>query len=270
MARFDYKKWVTENKYRIQPTMDGSGGMVNEQPQPCDSQWPSTSCHAFSKCISGLSDNSNLVITLGGGMSNPMFMYNEMCPNGCQQGDTIEDINGVFWIYDGVNPSAILQTAVTSNAGNGITSCVQGYECTAMNSPCTQGCWPIDNTVCYDDINDCDNNCWSVSGCIDPSANNYNTGANADCSGTIGGTDNSCCGYGYNCKIQTSPQDIGLKKAPPTGGERWEDDLETIDEWVGSSICKKAPPGTTGTYPDVASCKAGPCGPVLDTSTDER
>ena len=86
--------------------------------------------------------------------------------------------------------------------------------------------------------------CVLVNGCMDSTATNYDPSANVD--------DGSCF-HGYNCRRQTTPQDVGFKKAQPgsDGG---------IREWAGTDMCFEAAAGTTGTYPDLASCK-DECGP---------
>jgi len=247
MARFDYKKWITEQKYGkpSPPTNDKlepRGELNPRDPESAGrimltcaqiyanadfSTFSCTDsvdcCHRFSLCLNGASNNSEKPRAINGSQ-DPHIFYDRMCPNGCNIDDVMEDNVGNIWIYDG-NPD---DTA----------SPVPIYPHN-INYLAPASCTP------------------PIGGCIDPLANNENPNANADCQGVVGGTDTSCCGYGYKCHKRTSPQDHWWL------AKRSDDQAEIpLQEWAPTYVCIKEAPGNTlqsAQYPDKHSCKNSGC-----------
>jgi len=161
MAKFDYKKWVIENKLKNITLNEQRGGRrpnTGEAQVLCSVSDPSlATCYRFSECIGGQSDGSNLVRLLGSVFQNPDVFYNTMCPGGCAPGDVVEDTNGTKWIYEGTGVDVnMLITPQASLVGP--STCVM-----------------------------------SVMGCMDSGANNFNPSATVD--------DGSCAfGYDCNQK----------------------------------------------------------------------
>jgi len=161
MAKFDYKKWVIENKLKniiLNEQREGRRPNTGEAQILCSQSDPSlATCYRFSECIGGQSDGSNLVRLLGSVFQNPDVFYNTMCPSGCTPSDVVEDTNGTKWIYEGTGVDVnMLITPQASLVGP--STCVM-----------------------------------SVMGCMDSGANNFNPSATVD--------DGSCAfGYDCNQK----------------------------------------------------------------------
>ena len=102
MAEFNYKKWVTENKYGIQPTMDGvddSGGMMNEVMAPCDNaSGNNLGCETFKECGSTTSKAYHFAVG-NGSFSNTDF-YNWAQQPALGEVIEIEDSNGVLMLLE--------------------------------------------------------------------------------------------------------------------------------------------------------------------------
>jgi|TARA_R110000765_G_scaffold420555_1_gene525658 hypothetical protein len=250
MTRFDFKKWVVEHKHgkqslneqnmgdKFSTTRTRKGGRLPIPETACQAYTSDPSqCYRFSLCVNGQNDGSDKVVVMGGAFGIVTAFYNEMCPGGCQQNDVVEDSLGSKWIYEGTNiigATTISSPAITLVGPSTCTPPPTGFECTTLGQPCTP-CTPVDPANgCYATAQDCQNTCQTVvDGCMDMAATNFNPSAT---------NDDGTCFYGYNCRKQTSPQDVG------------------VNEWVGIDMCFEAPLGTTGTFPDLASC-SNVCGP---------
>jgi len=262
MAEFNYKKWVTENKYGIQPTIEGINGMLNEQPVPCDATSAGNlGCEIFQECgtttpyayhfmstnytntyfhqsfCSNPAIGEIVEIQEGGGGNILLLEY-----KGVVAGTLTLNLGGESsWNYNGnLGPT-------TPTPGTGCTPPIQyGWECPGPGQTCTQTCTPINNTTCHQNDTDCQNSsaCQNIDGCMDQTATNYDPTATQD--------DGSCF-WGYFCRRQTTPQDVGFKKSSP--GELGDDDGDMIGEWAGIDMCFEADPGQTGDFPDLQSCR---------------
>ena len=163
MAKFDYKKWVIENKLKniiLNEQREGRRPNTGEAQILCSQSDPSlATCYRFSECIGGQSDGSNLVRLLGSVFQNPDVFYNTMCPGGCAPSDVVEDTNGTKWIYEGTGVDVnMLITPQASLVGP--STCIM-----------------------------------SVMGCMDPGANNFNPAATVDDGSCAFGYD---CGQLFN------------------------------------------------------------------------
>jgi len=160
MTKFDFKKWVIENKHG-KKSLDEQmmrmrgGGETIPQKALCSAYDPTlTTCYRFSECIGGQSDGSNLVRNHGNPFINPDVFYNVMCPGGCAPGDVVEDTNGRKWIYEGT-----------------------GIDVSTTVTPLSSLVGP---SICM----------MSVIGCMDPGANNFNASVTQD---------DGSCAFGYDC-----------------------------------------------------------------------
>ena len=259
MTRFDFKKWVIEHKHGKKPLFEQerrrpnkSGGRVSPTIDPQDSsmasacgpQYNASDCHVFTKCVNGVDNGIPEIYAYGGGSTNPnVFWYHVDQP--ASQGDVVEiTATGEKFIYQGTDDSIDIYP-ILANPGvpSTCTAPPTGFECTTLGQSCTS-CTPVDPTNgCYATAPDCQNNCQVViDGCTDMNATNFDPSAT---------NDDGTCFYGYNCRKQNTPQDIGFKKG---GGNE-------LREWVGIAMCYEAAAGTTGTFPDLASCRNS-CGQI--------
>ena len=274
MTRFDFKKWVTENKHgkkplfeqerrRRRPNKGGESPTIDPQassmvapPQACGTQYNVSDCHVFHKCVNGSDDLTPEVYAYGGGTVNPGVFWSQVGQP--SQGDVVEITTGVNmgdkYIYYGNTTGGLIDISVIAPNPGVASTCTPpptGFECTTLGQSCTS-CAPVDPTNgCYATAPDCQNNCQVViDGCTDMNATNFDPTAT---------NDDGTCFYGYNCRKQNTPQDIGFKK----GGDLGLDprSVKSIREWVGIGMCYEAAAGTTGTFPDLASCRNS-CGPI--------
>ena len=212
MTRFDFKKWVVEHKHGKQSLNEQSMGDKSPRsreggkemmPAPCDSgPFGPLGCETFQEC-----GTTTLIAYhfMGGPASYTNTLFHSFVGSP-SVGDVVEieknDGTILKLEYMGVIPATS-----AFNLGNSSDWTFVGPSTCVVTVP--------------------------VNGCTDSTATNYNSSAN---------TDDGSCFYGYNCRKQTSPQDVG------------------VNEWVGIDMCFEAPLGTTGTFPDLASC-SNVCGP---------
>jgi hypothetical protein len=132
MAKFDYKKWVTQNKH----------GKLNEQmfPAPSPQNVPCTNmgdCHKWKECVNGNAVGNDIVFFHMGGLDPEDYwdMFNQPHP-----GDTILTDTGVKLIYNGIAPqgTAMYQFSFP-NAFNGIQSGFGADPSSATFSQCDYG-----------------------------------------------------------------------------------------------------------------------------------
>ena len=183
MAKFDYKKWVIENKLKniilneqrmrrmrmrdrgeTTPLIMCSDSVTD----PVTGVGDLNRCHRFSECVNGQSDGSGLVRLWQSSLANPENFYNALCP-GCVPGDVIEMSDGRKWIYDGTGIDAQMNF---QNFGTliGPSTCIM-----------------------------------SVMGCMDPLANNFNATSTVD---------DGSCAYGYDCNQKGNHPKFGSKCTP--------------------------------------------------------
>lgn len=177
MAEFNYKKWITENKYGIQPTMDDFGGMVNEAMAPCDNySGQNLGCETFKECGGGTNKAYHF---MSANFTNTYF-HGTFCqdPTSGQPpaiGDVVKIQEGTSNIllleYTGVNVGTTTENLGSESSWNMIenlgpttptpgTGCTAplGWECNTPGQPCTNTC--IQGTAgCEATAAACQSNC---------------------------------------------------------------------------------------------------------------
>ena len=184
MAKFDYKKWVIENKLkniilneqRMRRMRMRDRGETNpltmcsvSVTDPVTGVGDLNLCHRFSECVNGQNMGGNEVIFNGDPFANPQDFYNSMCP-GCVPGDVIEMSDGRKWIYEGTGTNAVMNTITPKVSLVGPSTSIM-----------------------------------SVMGCMDPLANNFNAASTVD---------DGSCAYGYDCNQKGNHPKFGSKCTP--------------------------------------------------------
>tara|TARA_Y100000034_G_scaffold132846_1_gene196824 strand:- start:297 stop:1163 length:867 start_codon:yes stop_codon:yes gene_type:complete len=269
MARFDYKKWITEQKYgkpspptndKLEPRGElnprdpesAGGPMVacstiyqnstfetNGTPWSCQSDLDC--CHRFSLCVNGSNFGDDVPRAIAGNY-DPHRFYDRMCPSGCNSGDVMEATDGNIYIYEGngmdMNPVAIYPLNIDYYAPASCTP-PDGYECPGIGQQCQNtNCTPIDGITCFDNANDCQTQaCSGYTTCQNCCCQKYGTLTEQD-DGT-GGTGKSPHDF-YNTGDMMEPSrdmDDPGGVLPGCIGQHWSPDPLTIDPTTGICDC---------------------------------
>jgi hypothetical protein len=160
MKKFNYKKWIVEQKFGRNPMgkpdpidRDDIEDLEREPQRPSNGSEVSTmcapavatqACYRFSKCINDVSDGTNEARAMGG-MLDPVHFYDKICntnlggnntinsslPQGCNPGDVMIDNLGDKWIYEGTGTNV---NTVSVGAPNSATPAY----CGACTNCCCQ------------------------------------------------------------------------------------------------------------------------------------
>jgi hypothetical protein len=148
MAKFDYRKWVIENKHGKKPLNEDERRFISQTRDPqtpspsvtCGTFFPGE-CHKWKECINGSASGPSLVFYSVQG-TTPVDYWNMFGQP--QQGDAILTDTGVKLVYDGLGGDSIDMDQFIFMYGSNPTSatstqCDFGWRCYRKRYPSDVG-----------------------------------------------------------------------------------------------------------------------------------